>query len=164
MYFILLPLFIIVPILELWLLFNVATQIGFLATFLLVFLTALLGVYLLRQQGMETFMRLRGKVAASQLPVQELAEGLLLFFAGGLLLTPGLVTDGIGFFLMLPWGRKAVAGLMGSIVKSQIPFADMIFPDSDSTQSSHTINTSRESKTTKTNNVIEGEYEDISKS
>ena len=93
----LLLLFIAMPVLEMWVLINVGSQIGALATIALVLLTALIGVGLLREQGFETLLRGRQKLQSGELPTGEIAEGLILAVSGALLLTPGFITDVLGF-------------------------------------------------------------------
>ena len=90
-------LFFAMPIIEMYLLITVAGYIDALPTIGLVMLTAVIGVSLLKHQGLETLTRGTQKMRAGELPAQEMAEGLLLAVAGALLITPGFVTDIIGF-------------------------------------------------------------------
>ena len=82
----LLPLFIIIPIAEMWLLIKVGTKIGALPTVALVFLTAAIGLALLRQQGLDTLLRVNRRMEEGQIPAKEIFEGLLLAIGGALLL------------------------------------------------------------------------------
>ena len=100
-----------------YLLIAVAGYIDALPTIGLVMLTAVIGVGLLRQQGLETLTRGVGKMNQGQMPAQEMAEGLLLAIAGALLITPGFVTDGIGFVILFPPTRLIVARLMLSRIQ-----------------------------------------------
>ena len=102
----LLLLFIVMPIVEMWLLITVGREIGALPTIGLVLLTAVVGLSLLRQQGFATLFRARTKLDAGELPALEMAEGLILAVCGALLLTPGFVTDVIGFAGLLPPLRR----------------------------------------------------------
>ncbi len=102
-------LFVLVPITELWLLFRVAEIIGGGWTLLLVILTAMIGVSLLKRQGLQTLLQMQGRMQAGQLPVDELAQGVMLAVAGALLLTPGLITDCMGFALLNPVFRRQIA-------------------------------------------------------
>ena len=104
--------FVITPVLEMWLLITVGSQIGALPTIGLVLLTAFIGVNLLRVQGFDTLWRGQRKFAEGQLPAQEIAEGIILAVSGALLLTPGFVTDAIGFAGLIPMVRGAVARLV----------------------------------------------------
>lgn len=101
--------FLIVPIIEMAVLIEVGGMIGAIKTIGLVMLTAVIGVWLLRLQGFATLRSVRAKLAAGQLPDTELIEGVFLIIGGALLLTPGFVTDGVGFICLLPWTRKAMA-------------------------------------------------------
>lgn len=102
--------FIVIPIAELLLLFEVADLIGGLATLGLVIVTAFVGLSVLRQQGFSTLRRADQRMKSGQIPGQEIIEGMLLAFAGALLLTPGLITDAIGFALLTPVIRRRLAG------------------------------------------------------
>ena len=110
-------LFLIIPLLEMYLLIEVGSHIGSLTTVGLVILTAMVGLALLRRQGLLTFSKAMRRFNQGELPMQELAEGLLLGIAGALLVTPGFLTDGIGFFLLSPLGRISVARLIVPMVK-----------------------------------------------
>lgn len=101
-------LFIIVPIIEMYLLIQVGGIIGALPTIALVFLTAMLGLYLLRQQGLNTLLKAQQKMQQGAVPAAEMLEGLLLAVGGVLLLTPGFFTDVLGFFCLLPMSRKKI--------------------------------------------------------
>jgi UPF0716 protein FxsA len=102
-------LFAILPIVEIAILINVGEQIGGWYTVAIVIVTAFAGAHLVRQQGLSTLMQAQKKMHAGAMPGQEMAEGLLLVIAGVLLVTPGFVTDGIGFLLSLPMTRPLIA-------------------------------------------------------
>lgn len=104
--------FVITPVLEMWLLITVGNHLGALPTIGLVLLTAFIGINLLRAQGFETLWRGRRKFEEGQLPAQEIAEGIILAVCGALLLTPGFVTDVIGFAGLIPPIRKNIARLV----------------------------------------------------
>jgi UPF0716 protein FxsA len=95
-------LFIVMPVVEMWLLIEVGSEIGALYTIGLVLLTAIIGVRLLRQQGFNTLWRGQRKLEEGQLPAQEIVEGIVLAISGALLLTPGFITDAIGFAGLFP--------------------------------------------------------------
>lgn len=101
--------FFITPIVEMYLLIEVGGYIGAWPTIALVMITAMIGVALLRIQGLSTLTRGVGRLQGGELPAREMIEGLLLAVAGALLLTPGFVTDGIGFILLTPPLRGAIA-------------------------------------------------------
>ena len=101
-------LFIAIPIVEMLLLFEVASHIGALVTVGLVVLTAVIGVQILKRQGWATFRRANDRLRAGELPAQEVLEGLCLAVGGALLLTPGFITDTIGFILLIGPSRRAL--------------------------------------------------------
>lgn len=102
-------LFIIMPIVEMTILIKVGTLIGALNTIGLVLLTAVIGAALLRHQGFATLLRANERLNSGELPAREVAEGLILAVGGALLLTPGFVTDTIGFLCLLPGTRHWLA-------------------------------------------------------
>lgn len=101
--------FILVPIVEMYILIQVGGLIGGLYTIGLVLLTALIGVTLLKRQGLSTLMTAQQKMHTGEMPVKEIAEGFMLAIAGALLLTPGFVTDTVGFILLTPFLRQYLA-------------------------------------------------------
>jgi UPF0716 protein FxsA len=101
--------FFLTPIVEMYLLIEVGGYIGAWPTIALVMITAVIGVALLRIQGLSTLTRGVGRLQGGEIPAREMVEGLLLAVAGALLLTPGFVTDGIGFVLLTPPLRAAIA-------------------------------------------------------
>ncbi|KUJ81572.1 biotin--acetyl-CoA-carboxylase ligase [Microbulbifer flavimaris] len=106
----LLLLFIVVPIFEMWLLITVGREIGALPTIGLVLLTAVVGLALLRRQGLSTVLRAQQKMQVGELPAREMAEGIFLAVGGALLLTPGFFTDALGFACLIPGLRQLVLG------------------------------------------------------
>lgn len=113
--------FLVVPIVEMLVLLKVGSFIGAFYTVALVLMTAVIGVSLLKRQGLSAFVRANQKMQAGQMPVAEMGEGLMLAVAGALLLTPGFVTDGIGFMLLTPSVRQFLAAkwVNAMILKSQ---------------------------------------------
>jgi UPF0716 protein FxsA len=95
-------LFVVMPVVEMWLLITVGTEIGAMATIGLVLLTAVFGAKLLREQGFATLWRGQRKLEEGKLPAQEIVEGIILAVSGALLLTPGFITDVIGFAGLIP--------------------------------------------------------------
>lgn len=96
-------------LLEAMVLAKVAELTGWVFTILATVATAMLGSLLFRWQGVETLTRLNQRLQQGQLPGHELVEGVMLLLGGALLITPGFITDGIGFLLLLPQTRKALA-------------------------------------------------------
>lgn len=108
----LLLLFTLVPLLELFLLVKLGTVIGIGATVLIVICTGVLGAWLARWQGLGVLRRLTEDVNQGRLPTDALIDGLLILIAGAVLLTPGLITDALGFLLLVPQGRAVVCRLI----------------------------------------------------
>jgi UPF0716 protein FxsA len=101
--------FVIVPLLEIYLLLKVGSLVGVLPTVLLVVATAVLGAWLVRRQGMSALARVQGALDRGELPAVPLLEGAMLLVAGALLLTPGFFTDVLGFLVLVPSLRGAAA-------------------------------------------------------
>ena len=114
-------LFLLIPLVEIYFLIQVGSIIGAIPTIALVIFTALLGAMLLRFQGLAILQRTRSAMAQGQVPAMEMFEGVLLVFSGALLLTPGFVTDAIGFLFLVPPFRKMVIHwfLSKSTIKTQ---------------------------------------------
>ena len=102
----LLPTFIVLPILEMYVLISVGSNIGAFNTILLVLLTALIGLALLRVQGFRTLINARNKLGMTQLPAEEMITGIFLAIGGALLLTPGFITDLFGLLCLVPVTRR----------------------------------------------------------
>ncbi len=99
-------LFLLIPLIEIYLLIEVGGIIGPLPTVFLVVLTAILGAILLRHQGLYTYARVQQSLARGELPAMPMLEGVVLLICGALLLTPGFFTDTIGFLGLFPPLRK----------------------------------------------------------
>jgi UPF0716 protein FxsA len=106
--------FVLVPLVDLYVLFVVADRIGGLETVALVVLTGVIGGTLAKIQGVQTMRRLRYRAVRGEPPSRELADGALILFGGALLLTPGLMTDGVGFALLLPFVRPRIRSALSS--------------------------------------------------
>lgn len=102
-------LFLTVPLIEIYFLIQVGEVIGAWPTVLLVVITAVLGVWLLRWQGLSTLTRVQTSLQQGELPARAMLEGMLLLVAGALLLTPGFVTDAFGFLILIPPLRQRMA-------------------------------------------------------
>lgn len=112
MYRYLLLLFFLVPLLEVWLLVRVGSEIGPWWLVLSILATAVVGSFFLRLQGFATLRRAQQAMLSGQVPAGHLLEGVLLLLAGALLLTPGYATDLVGFLLLVPELRKRGARLL----------------------------------------------------
>ncbi len=95
-------LFIFVPVVELVLFMVLGRHIGIPGTLALIIITALLGASLTRSQGLRTLERFQKRVGSGQIPGEEVIAGLLILIAGALLITPGFLTDAVGFSLLMP--------------------------------------------------------------
>ncbi len=108
MFRILFLVFLLVPLVEIYLLIEVGGLIGALPTVFLVVFTAVLGAFLLRMQGLSTLARVQAALARGELPAMEILEGVVLLVAGALLLTPGFFTDTLGFLVLVPSIRRTI--------------------------------------------------------
>ena len=101
-------LFLVVPFVEIYLLVEIGARIGAPWTILLVVMTAIVGAWLVRVQGLATWRRFQVSLSRSELPATALVEGLCLLIAGALLLTPGFFTDAAGFACLIPPFRRTL--------------------------------------------------------
>jgi len=99
-------LFTILPLVELYLLIEVGKVIGGLSTIALVLVTGAAGAFLARMEGIRTLVRAQETVRAGQMPAEELIDAVLIFIAGGMLITPGILTDGMGLLILFPPTRR----------------------------------------------------------
>lgn len=94
--------FIVLPVLEIWLITTVAGQLGWVPTLLTVILVSAAGAWLVRREGLGVMQRVRDNIRGGRMPTDDLADGAMIFFASALMLTPGFLTDGIGLALLIP--------------------------------------------------------------
>jgi UPF0716 protein FxsA len=94
--------FIVLPVLEIWIITQVAGPLGWPLTLLLVIGVSVSGAWLVRREGLGVIRRVRDGMREARLPTRELADGAMVFFAAALMLTPGFLTDAIGLALLLP--------------------------------------------------------------
>lgn len=120
MFLVLLLLFTCVPALELYLLFQVGGQIGALNTILIIIITGVVGAALAKSQGLELLFKIQNELNAGKLPAGQLLQGFLVMGGGLLLLTPGFVTDALGFAMVLPGSRALLAMLIRKAFARQI--------------------------------------------
>lgn len=104
------------PIIEIAVFISVGERIGLFNTIAIVVLTAIAGTALLRWQGLSVLSRAQESLRENRLPLEEIFDGLCLVFAGALLLTPGFVTDTIGFLLFLPPVRMFIKGVIVPVI------------------------------------------------
>lgn len=115
--------FLLVPLVEIYILIQVGQVIGALWTVFFVVFTAVIGVQLLKTQGLSTMTRAQHKMNAGEMPAHELLEGLALVVAGAFLLTPGFFTDAFGFILLFPLTRSMIIRSLASRLMASGNFA-----------------------------------------
>ena len=125
---------ILIPIIEIYLFIKIGSQIGAINTIILIFITAIIGVYYAKYEGINTLRSGINQIIKNQMPAQELISGAAIAFAAVLLIIPGFATDIFGFLLIMPITRKLIIGK---------------------------INKKFEKRNTKKKDFIEGEFEDI---
>jgi UPF0716 protein FxsA len=130
---------LIIPFVEIYLLIQVGSIIGPFTTILLVVCTAVLGTWLLKQQGFATFQRFQENLAQGVIPAYEMVEGPIILAGGALLLTPGFITDIIGIACLIPSLRRKIAQY---VIENYLVQADAHFQQEKSTE----------------HNVLEGEF------
>ncbi len=124
----LVALFIVVPIVEIWVIIQIGSLIGVWPTIVLLIADALLGSLLLRHQGRGAWRRFNEALAQRRFPGREVADGLLIAIGGTLLLTPGFVTDIFGLILLVPPTRAIVRRLMRGYVGRRFVIVGMPRP------------------------------------
>ena len=125
---------ILVPILEIYLFIKIGSQIGAFNTILLIFVTAIIGIYYAKYEGLNTIRSGFTQIVKNEVPAYEIISGAAIAFAAILLIIPGFATDLFGFLLIFPITRKIIFGSLSNKFKK---------------------------KETKENDLIDGEYEDI---
>ncbi len=125
---------ILIPIIEIYLFIKIGSQIGAINTIILIFVTAIVGVYYAKYEGLNTLRSGITQIIKNQIPAHELISGAAIAVAAVLLIIPGFATDIFGFLLIMPVTRKLIIGK---------------------------INKKFEKTSTKKNDFIEGEFEDI---
>ena len=125
---------ILIPILEIYLFIKVGSNIGAFNTILLIFFTAIIGIYYAKYEGINTLRSGFSQLIKNELPAFEIISGAAIAFAAILLIIPGFATDVLGFLLILPITRRLIFGNLSNKLKKN---------------------------ETKKNNFIDGEYEDI---
>ena len=125
---------ILFPILEIYLFIKIGSQIGAFNTILLIFITAIIGVYYAKYEGLNTIRSGFLQIIKNEVPAYEIISGAAIAFAAILLIIPGFATDFLGFLIIFPITRKLIFGKISNKFKK---------------------------KETKKNNFIDGEFEDI---
>ena len=141
--------FFSIPIVEMYLLIEVAERIEALPTISLVMLTAVLGVSLIRQQGLSTLTKGIRRLNQAEIPAAEIIEGVLLAVAGAFLITPGFLTDFIGFMIIIPIIRRTIALMLLKRMAARADFRT----------NGHEFGGGSDKTRDTSGSVIEGEYE-----
>jgi UPF0716 protein FxsA len=123
---ILLILFIVVPLAELYVIIQVGGAIGVLPTIAILLLDSFLGAALLRSQGRVVWRRFNEALAAGRVPAREIFDGALVIFGGALLLTPGFITDVIGLICLIPPTRDLIRALSVRLLKGRVAFGPRV--------------------------------------
>jgi UPF0716 protein FxsA len=118
--FLLVLIFIVVPLIELYVIIQVGSAIGIVPTLVLLLADALLGSMLLRHQGRAAWIQFNRALAENRLPHKEVFDGILVILGGALLLTPGFVTDIFGLVLLISPTRAIVRGITSRIVRGRM--------------------------------------------
>lgn len=136
--------FLVVPFMELAVFASVSEHIGLWTTLSLAFITAIIGGTLVKHQGMQTLLSMRGAMDRGAMPLNEIFDGFCLVAAGALLITPGFITDTIGFALLIP----AFRSFMRHVIKKHTTWSAASFgqPQRSSTHDG---------------DIIEGEFENV---
>lgn len=113
-------LFTLVPLIELYLLIRLGTYIGGVETIAIVIGTGVAGGLLAKSQGLAVLDRIRAELNQGRLPAESLFDGLLILIAGAMLITPGLLTDGLGLLLLIPWSRQAFKSWLKRKIQEKI--------------------------------------------
>jgi UPF0716 protein FxsA len=115
--------FLVVPILELWVLIQVGQAIGVGWTLVLLVADSILGTWLIKREGVKAYAALREALGSGRMPHRELADGALIVLAGALMLSPGFVTDIFGVLLLLPFTRPIGRRVLTALVARRVTIA-----------------------------------------
>jgi UPF0716 protein FxsA len=112
--------FVVVPLIEIYVLIQVGQVIGVWWTILLLILDSILGTWLIRHEGRRSWLALNTALSTGQMPARELADGALILVGGTLMLSPGFVTDALGILLILPFTRPVFRRLLTRVVSARL--------------------------------------------
>ncbi len=143
--------FLVVPLVEIYLLIEIGSEIGAAATIFLVVFTAILGAFLVRVQGFSTLIRVQTQLVKGQIPALAVIEGVFLFVAGALLLTPGFFTDTVGFIFLTPPLRRRI--IKAILKRGVVRGVDSVVR--------HARTGGESTNAPRPKRVIEGEYKDL---
>lgn len=117
--------FIFFPITELYIFIKIGNAIGAAVTVSIVLLTALLGAFLARMEGVKTLSKIVRILEAGGVPTDELVDAFFIFVGGILLLTPGFLTDFVGFFVLIPFIRNLIKEFVFRLLRSKLEGKDI---------------------------------------
>ena len=101
-------LILLLPIIEIYLFIKIGSQIGAFNTISLIFITAIVGIYYARYEGLNTLRAAFKQIVQNEIPIYEIVSGAALTFAALLMILPGFLTDGVGLLIIFPWTRKII--------------------------------------------------------
>lgn|SRR5690625_5212214 len=127
MLYLFLILFIFIPAIEIGVFIWTGGALGIVPVILLIILTGIVGAALMKQQGIETWRRAQLAMYNHEVPHREILDGICIIVGGVLLLTPGFVTDVVGFLLVLPWTRPPFRHLLSYFLMKQMQKGTFIF-------------------------------------
>jgi UPF0716 protein FxsA len=120
MFFKLFLIFAVIPMVELSLLIKIGSIIGTMNTIMIVILTAVIGAYMVRMEGIGVWFRIQKSLMEGIFPAEELIDGIMILIAGAVLLTPGLVTDILGFLMVFPLTRGFIKNILKKYFENRI--------------------------------------------
>jgi UPF0716 protein FxsA len=120
MFFKLFLIFAVVPMIELALLIKIGSFIGIFNTITIVILTAIIGAYMVRLEGLGVMYRIQKNMQEGIFPAEEMINGTMILIAGALLLTPGFFTDIIGFIMVFPFSREYIKKIAKGYIKKKM--------------------------------------------
>ncbi len=125
MFFKLFLIFAVIPVIELALLIKIGSVIGTLNTIIIVILTAVVGAYMVKLEGIAVMYRIQENMQQGTFPAEELINGMMILMAGVLLLTPGFFTDVVGFLMVFPVSRSVIKRIAGRYIKKRMSSTDV---------------------------------------
>jgi len=150
--------FVIIPMLEIMVFMQVGREVGFFTTLFLAFLTAIIGGAIVRHQGMQTIVSMRTAMDRGKIPLSEIFDGFCLVAAGAMLITPGFVTDTLGFSLLIP----PVRTLLREVIRKHTNwYAEGEAGQRYRNHSTHSGNAHSSPFADPHGDIIEGEYENL---
>jgi len=112
--------FILLPVAELWVLFRVNEHLGLGPTLLIVMGTGFVGAWLARAQGFMIMLQIQRDLAEGRMPAPRLIDGAMILVAGAFLVTPGLITDTVGFLLLVPAVRVSIRMWLKGVIERKL--------------------------------------------